>query len=78
MIEKELKQKAVHYADNHERHYSEYDAYIAGANMILQSAEYKQMEADAKSWKALEEKLTDCNLTLHDKGKSIELIVNRK
>lgn len=37
--------------------------------------EYK---ADAESWRALEEKLTDCNLSLHDKGKSIELLINRK
>lgn len=51
--------------------------YIVGYEACMDQEEYQQMKKDAENWNNLKEMMVDSNISLHEKGKSVELLINK-
>lgn len=84
LTEEQLYEKAIEYRDEYWKkrgpqimEAAEF-GYIVGAKTVLESEDYKQLSTDAQSWKELQEKLVDCDLTPGGKYTSIICMVKAK
>lgn len=66
MTAEQIQQKAIEHRKKYQQRPEGYnmdssaeDGYIAGANMILESPEYKQLKYSAEKWEELKKRLSD-------------------